>query len=80
MRAKGRRSYVLRFGVLRWGGAMFVIMTIFFLFNNRPRTAKQYLFEIALNVCIWPLAGLAFGSLTWHLLERRRRKRSQTQR
>ena len=63
MKAQGKTSYILRMGVIRWGGAMFVVMTVLDLLRNAP---SSYVFDIAINLLIWPLGGYFWGLLMWH--------------
>lgn len=45
---------------------MFVSMTAYdFMRDHRPYAVADYLFYIALNLVIWPLAGYGFGRALW---------------
>jgi hypothetical protein len=63
VKAQGKTSYILRMGVIRWGGTMFVVMTALDLLRNAP---SSYVFDIAINLLIWPLGGYFWGLLMWH--------------
>ncbi|MGA2964964.1 MAG: hypothetical protein ABSD64_02050 [Terriglobales bacterium] len=63
VKAQGKKSYILRIGVIRWGGAMFVVNTTTDLLRHAP---SSYVFDIAVNLLIWPLGGYLFGLLMWH--------------
>lgn len=63
LKAQGKKSYILRIGVIRFGGAMFVLMTSADLLR---KTASGYVFDIAINLIIWPLSGYLWGLLMWH--------------
>jgi len=71
MKARGKKGFVWRFGVLGWGGLMFVAMTSTELVHRSPlsRSATDYAFDILLNLLIWPIAGYFFGSHMWGFYE-----------
>ncbi len=60
-------------GVLRFGGLMFGAMTTWALLSptTRPHQLLDYVFEIALNGLIWPLAGYLWGLWIWKSYETR---------
>jgi hypothetical protein len=62
VKAQGKRNYILRMGVIRWGGAMFAVMTASDLFRHAP---SSYVFDVAINLLIWPLGGYLWGLLMW---------------
>lgn len=62
-RSWGKRRFILWFGVVGFGGLMFVAMTaVDFFIHHRV----DY-FLVALNLVIWPLAGYGFGRTLWTL-------------
>ncbi len=63
VKARGKTSYILRTGVIRWGGTMFVVMTALDLLRNAPSSC---VFDIAINLLIWALGGYFWGLLMWH--------------
>ena len=66
-KARGKKSFVLRVGVLGWGGFMFIAMTAQDLIQ-KPRFQHQTVYhvgEVALNLLIWPIAGYFFGKIMW---------------
>jgi hypothetical protein len=70
-KARGKKSYVLRVGVLGWGGLMVVAMTAQDLIRS-PRLQHQTLYyvgEIAINLLIWPVAGYFWGKRMWDFYE-----------
>ena len=68
MRSWGKRRFILRVGVIGFGGWMFLVMTAYdFLRHHRPYSATDYFFVIALNLVIWPLVGYGFGRSLWGL-------------
>jgi hypothetical protein len=59
----GKRRFILWFGVIAFGGWMFVIMTAFdFVVHHR----LDYFF-VALSLAIWAFAGYGFGRTLWSL-------------
>jgi hypothetical protein len=70
-KARGKKSFVLRVGVLGWGGLMFIAMTAQDLVR-KPRFQHQTVYsfgEIAINLLIWPIAGYFFGKRMWDFYE-----------
>jgi hypothetical protein len=60
-RSWGERRFILWFGVVGFGGWMFVAMTAFdFIYHHRI----DYVF-LALNLVLWPIAGYRFGQSMW---------------
>lgn len=64
-KAKGKKSFVLRHGVLGWGGFMFIAMTA----QQLIRKPADYPFVIVLNLLIWPIGGYLFGNWMWRYYE-----------
>lgn len=71
VKAKEKKNFILRVGVLQWGGFMFVVMTGLSLLRQppAPRQAIDYVVEIAIGLLIWPIAGYCFGALLWNFYE-----------
>lgn len=71
MKAGGKRRFVLRLGVLQWGGLMFLGMTAGDLIRKPPfpRQPIDYIVEIAIGLMVWPFAGLLFGLAMWSFYE-----------
>jgi hypothetical protein len=71
VRVTGRKNFIWKFGVIRYGGTMFIVMTALDLFRHQPfrRDLADYLFEIILGLLIWPLAGYCWGVLMWRFYE-----------
>jgi hypothetical protein len=63
MKTRGKKNYILRMGVIRFGGTMFVVMTALDLLRHTP---SGYVFNVASNPIIWPLSGYFWGLLMWH--------------
>jgi len=72
LKAKGKKSFILRVGVIRFGGFMFVVMLAGALISKPPfpREAIDYAFDIIINLLVWPLAGYTFGFCMWHFYEK----------
>jgi len=68
-KAKGRKSFVLRVGVMRWGGLMFVAVTATELVRKPYLSPIHYAFDIAVNLLIWPIGGYFFGRRMWNVYE-----------
>ena len=67
MRQQGKRSYILRRGVLRWGGFMFVLTTCTDIF---VRHFPPHLRLMVVGLIVWPLTGYAWGLAMWIMHER----------
>ena len=68
-RGMGRGRFVLQFGVLFWGGLMFLAMGLGF---TAMMIGKQAFSPsiLLLNACVWASGGVLFGLLTWHANEK----------
>jgi hypothetical protein len=67
-RRHGRRFFLLYYGILRWGGIMFILTTITNHFALHQKLG--WLSELSLLVgCL--LAGYIWGFFTWGINERR---------
>jgi len=63
-RERGIRSYVLKTGVLAWGLAMFLYLTLQSLRQPNPLT---FIFLVDLPLCVF--GGVLFGLGTWYATE-----------
>ncbi len=65
--SKGKDNFVLRVGVIGWGGFMFVVMTArtFMHKSPFPRQPIDYIVPVAINLLIWPIAGYCVGLGIW---------------
>jgi hypothetical protein len=70
MQRQGKLSYVLRRGVLLWGGSMFVLFACWNAYQLRDHLDKLPVL-LALNAVIWSLGGMSWGLWTWHSCEKR---------
>jgi hypothetical protein len=73
VKARGKKSFVLRVGVIRYGGSMFVLMVVEDLLRKQPFSGRviEYAFYITINLLIWPLAGYALGLYMWNFYEKK---------
>ena len=67
LQSNGKRNFVLRVGVMQFGGFMFVFMTALDLMHNSPfpRQPIDYVVFVAINLLIWSIAGYCFGLGMW---------------
>lgn len=68
-RARGRTHFVLRWGLLFWGGLMFVLMGLAFPAATRGSEALT-LEWVLFSALLWACGGLVFGFTTWYFSER----------
>ena len=73
-RVKGKTHYIWFQGVLKWGGVMFVFMTLFML-SQQPAIegVSRQVIPIAIviiNALVWPVAGYIYGVLNWSSSEK----------
>lgn len=69
-RSKGKLNFILKAGLLSYGAPMFIMMAIF----NQP-FAEGFTSRAAISHYItWPIAGLLFGVIMWHVSEYRYKK------
>jgi hypothetical protein len=74
MKARGKKSFILRVGVIRYGGFMFVVMTTLDLLRDKPSFpvgVGYYVVFILINLLVWTLGGSAFGLWMWRSYEKR---------
>jgi hypothetical protein len=73
LRSKGKRNFILRVGIIRWGSCMFLLMTASRLIRGAPlhRRPIDYVLEVGIGVVIWLSSGYLFGLLTWRSYEKR---------
>lgn len=64
-RHQGMRTWVIRKGILGWG----VPMCVVFVGMQGARHPAQLPHILLLNLPIWFVAGLFFGSATWFAME-----------
>lgn len=79
VRAKGRRSFILKRGVLFWGLFMAVSMAIFqVLIDDAPFQWGALLRQLGINLIIYPIGGYAWGAWMWWYMDRRYRRSGGT--
>ena len=61
-RSWGKQRFVFWFGIIGFGGLMFVAMTALDFWLHR----LSYV-AVLLNLVIWPIAGYGFGRTIWSL-------------
>src|SRR5215467_13319796 len=75
VRDTGKKNFVWKTGVLRFGGTMFVVMTALDLFRYLPLRSGvadnlfEIFFQIIIGLLVWPLAGYFWGVLMWRFYE-----------
>jgi hypothetical protein len=71
-KARGKKSYALRYGAMGFGGLMFICMTVMDLLRKSPfpraLTVSDYAY-IVINLLIWPLVGYSWGLAMWRFYE-----------
>jgi hypothetical protein len=81
IRTRGKRNYVVWHGIVRWGGLMYAVMSIFMLLRNSGGLSLRDIgVLLASGVVIWLLAGMVFGIWTWSMMETAYRHARQQQR
>ncbi|EWH08955.1 hypothetical protein DS2_14764 [Catenovulum agarivorans DS-2] len=70
IRKQGKWHFICKFGLLFYGLPMFILMA----FINEP-FLHGFTTQAAIgHYLIWPIAGICFGVLMWHIAERRYKK------
>jgi hypothetical protein len=71
-KARGKKSFALRYGTMGFGGLMFIFMTGMHVLFNRPfprgMIGSDYVY-ILINLLAWPLAGYSWGVSMWRFYE-----------
>jgi hypothetical protein len=75
IRQSGKAAFVLKRGLLRWGGMMFLIFAAFDVVGFYLTDHQQYVLDympvlLVVNAIIWSLCGLAWGFWAWNKCER----------
>ncbi len=70
LRAKGKLNYILIYGLLSYGLPMFIFMA----FLNNPFADGFTSSKAIVHCIIWPIAGLLFGLIMWHVSESKYKK------
>jgi len=69
MRARGRTFFILVWGVLFWGGLMFLAMGLGYPLATKGADALTGSW-LLVNAVGWVVGGLLFGVITWHFNEK----------
>lgn len=64
----GKRKYILKYGVLIWVFIMALIFSVKSFITND--NIDEVIIEVVIALVIWPVAGLFYGLLSWHLNQR----------
>jgi hypothetical protein len=67
-RRRGKQSFIVYRGVLKWGGIMFVLTTITNVFAHHGK--PDWIFEIS-SLIACPFAGYLWARSMWHVNENR---------
>ncbi len=70
----GRRSFILRYGVLGWGVPTAILFSVFMSLKN----GASFLSVLPLAIVLFPVGGIAFGGIMWALSERQFAKLQQS--
>ena len=65
-KSKGKKRFILVYGVLYWGSLMFVLMT--FILNQKPERSHPEAF-IVISAFTWVFSGALYGWMMWKILE-----------
>jgi hypothetical protein len=67
-RQQGKDSFILKHGVLGWGGFMFIVSTCMYILDNRNKHLVLYLVSALMA---WSLGGYLMGWWIWQGNENR---------
>ena len=62
--AIGKKNFILKYGVIRWGGPMALIFIIQGIIN------KSTIIEILISLIVFPIGGYFFGLIIWDINQR----------
>ncbi len=71
--SRGKKSFVLRVGVIGWGGLMFVVFTASDLHRDTacPHGVIYYVLDVAVNLVLCPVAGYFVGLAMWRVFQKK---------
>ncbi len=71
-----RYRFILRFGVLGYGGGLFVVFNVLHVLRLRAHGASLQGLPLwlMLTAVICPLLGYGFGEVVWHRMQQRARR------
>ncbi len=67
--ARGKSSFILRVGILRWALPVFLLTTAmdYFYPSHAPRSFDASLIILFIRLTVWIGAGCFFGNYMWNL-------------
>ncbi len=68
---KGRKSFIIKYGVMGWGlktGILFALVFPFFL--DTPYSIVSFLLVLIPSLILFPLGGILWGLYMWNFFER----------
>ncbi len=68
--AKGRNYFLVRNGILMWGGSMFLVMACGPALFGIPFRVSPTLWYWTWQTALWMGAGMLYGMFVWHMSER----------
>jgi len=74
MKTMGRRQFVWRHGLLRWGLPVFAIFTPLMFFispGSHPWSKPAIIGFILFSFVVWTIGGYCVGRITWSVMEKR---------
>jgi hypothetical protein len=68
-----KSRFILRFGVLGYGGIMFLLFNGIHIARllTRGSSLAGLPLWLAVNAILWPLVGYAFGAFAWRRMQKR---------
>jgi hypothetical protein len=70
-RQRGREPFIIRRGVLGWGGFMIISTTCTDVFFRHKSVDELFWVSVLIGLAIWPLSGAIVGLIAWDSAERR---------
>ncbi|WP_155290734.1 hypothetical protein [Pseudomonas chlororaphis] len=65
LRVKGAGRYIILYGALLWGGAMFALMIL----SKMKSSAEFFTYQTLSGFLVWTSAGVLFGVINWFVME-----------
>jgi len=70
IREKGRKSYVIKYGVIGWGVSTAILFILLFaLLQNEHYSLSKFLTILIPSLIVFPLGGVFWGLYMWNYLE-----------
>jgi hypothetical protein len=70
-RQQGKGSFILKRGVLGWGGSMFTLNICYWFLTNHVKPDIHLVNHLVSALIGWPLGGFVFGLVIWQGNENR---------